>query len=72
MYNHKPENHVKQSIKYTNFKREASTFFKDRKTTPFAWKPSPQNKKSTFYNAPPELTRKPTQKNWAEICMSVF
>ena len=40
---HKPDNHVKQSIKYTNFKKGASKFLLNLKTTLFACKPPLQN-----------------------------
>ena len=33
-HNHKPDNHVKQRIKYTNFKTGASKYFKNLETSP--------------------------------------
>ena len=34
-HNRKPENNLKESIKYTNFNKRASTFCKNLKITPF-------------------------------------
>ena len=66
-HNHKPDNHVKQSIKYTNFRKAALTIFKNLETTSFSWKLPPQNKKSIFDATPPKFARKPTkwkENNW--------